>query len=340
MPLWVHAAFHLLVALLPVLAFLVVLILLDSYKLVRLRRVVVLVVAGGLAAWASLYVNRLVATAGGVEVDTITRYWAPVVEEVLKGAVVVFLIVRRRVGFLVDGAITGFAIGAGFATVENVHYFVYLGDPSVELWLIRGFGTALMHGSVTAIMAILSKQLMDRWGGLGSGANLPGLLLAIVLHSVFNHSLLSPNLETVVILLVLPMFYAVVFRVSERRTREWLGVGFDSDAELLEAVNSGRVSESRIGAYLEDLKERFSGSTVVDMLCLLRVRLELSIRAKGLLLMRQSGFEVPPDPEVQERFAELAYLERSIGRTGLRALSPVFSMSDRDLWQYHMLAEK
>jgi len=68
------------------------------------------------------------------------------------------------------------------------------------------------------------------------------------------------------------------------------------------------------------------------------VRLELSIRAKGILLMRQSGFEAPPDPEVEERFTELTYLEKSIGRTGLRALNPVFSISDRDLWQYHMLA--
>jgi len=76
------------------------------------------------------------------------------------------------------------------------------------------------------------------------------------------------------------------------------------------------------------------------MVCLLRLRLELSIRAKGILLARQSGFEVPPDPDMEGRFTELKFLERSIGRTGLLALSPLFHFSDRDLWQYHMIAKR
>ena len=102
-------------------------------------------------------------------------------------------------------------------------------------------------------------------------------------------------------------------------------------------IHSGQISSSRIGAYFEELKGRFPATTVADMLCLLRLRLELSIRAKGILLMRQSGFTVEPDPEIKEHFDELRYLEHSVGRTGLLAMAPFFHLSDRDLWQFHML---
>jgi RsiW-degrading membrane proteinase PrsW (M82 family) len=335
-----HAGARLLLGLLPVLAFLVVLILLDSYKLVRLRTVARLLAVGGAAAVVSLLVNRLVAVALDLTTAQVAWYVAPVTEELLKGAAVVLMIARRRVGFLVDAAIAGFAVGAGFAAIENIHYFVVLEEGGLLTWVVRGFGTAVMHGSVGAIMAILCKQLADRHGVEGWWVYLPGWLLAVALHSAFNHFYLSPNLTTVLLLVVLPVFFVVLFHLSELRTRDWLGVGFDSDAELLELIHSGQVSSSRTGTYLEELKLRFEPTTVADMLCLLRVRLELSIRAKGILLMRQAGFSPEPDPELDAHFAELRYLERSIGATGLLAMAPFFHFSDRDLWQYHMLERR
>jgi RsiW-degrading membrane proteinase PrsW (M82 family) len=331
------AGVRLLLGLLPVFSFLVALILLDSYKLVRLSWVARVVVAGALTAVASLFCNRLLANVFGIEGVMLARYGAPVVEELLKGAVVALLIIRRRVGFQVDAAIFGFAVGAGFAAVENLHYFVVLGDPSLPLWVIRGFGTAVMHGSVTAIMAMVSKLLADRRGGPHAWVFLPGWLVATALHSVFNHFFLAPNVEAGLMLAVLPVFFVAVFHISEIRTRDWLGVGFDTDAELLELIGSGKISDSRIGGYLQELRGRFPPTTVADMLCLLRLRVELSIRAKGVLLARKSGFTLPPDPEMEERFAELRFLERAIGPTGLLAIKPIFHMSDRDLWQYHTL---
>jgi len=73
------------------------------------------------------------------------------------------------------------------------------------------------------------------------------------------------------------------------------------------------------------------------MLCLLRLHLELSIGAKGLLLMREAGFRVGADPEVKEKFAELRYLEWSIGKTGKLTIEPFLHMSTRHLWQLYVL---
>jgi len=335
-----HAAARLLLGLLPVLVFLAALVLLDSYKLVRVRRVLVLLAIGAGAAVVSVAVNRAFAGALGLDRTEVTRYLAPTVEEAFKAIPVLALLVRRRIGFLVDAAIAGFAVGAGFAAAENLQYFVALGPSSLLLWVVRGFGTALMHGSVTAVLAILAKLLADRHRGSRWWTALPGLLMAIAIHSLFNHFFLSPNASTVVLLVVIPLFFVGVFYLSELRTRDWLGAGFDSDQELLELIHSGEVASSRIGAYLGELKGRFPPTAVVDMLCLLRLRLELSIQAKGILLMRGAGFPVAPDPEVEAKFEELRFLERSIGPTGLLAMAPFFHFSDRDLWQFHMLGDR
>ena len=86
--------------------------------------------------------------------------------------------------------------------------------------------------------------------------------------------------------------------------------------------------------------DRFSGEVLADMLCYLRLHVELALKAKGLLLMRVSGFDLPPDPELQATFDELAYLERSIGRTGRLAIMPFVHHSDRDRWQLHLLGRR
>jgi protease PrsW len=330
---------YLVLGLLPVLSFLLALMSLDSFRLVRLRVVVGLLALGGLVALASLVVNRLVGGQLAIDASHFARYVAPPVEELLKGAVVAYLLLRRRIGFLVDAAICGFAVGAGFAAVENLHFLAALPDARPAVWLVRGFGTAIMHGGVTASLAIVARAYADRAAGVSVRALAPGLLLAVSVHSAFNHFFLGPDVSTLAILVVLPVIFVAVFRVSERYTRQWLGTGFDTDTELLELINTGRISESRVGQFLQGLKHAYPKTVVADMVCLLRLRLELSIRAKGILILRRAGGEPAFDPEVSPKLEELAYLERSIGKSALAALKPIFSFSDRDLWQYHLLGE-
>jgi hypothetical protein len=105
-------------------------------------------------------------------------------------------------------------------------------------------------------------------------------------------------------------------------------------------MSSGEFSKSRIGRYLQSLCDRFSGDVLADMLCYLRLHVELALKAKGLLLMRESGFEIPHDPELQAMFDELEYLERNIGKTGKLAILPFVHQSDRDRWQLYLLGHK
>ncbi|MEP6701751.1 MAG: hypothetical protein ABJB04_02095, partial [Betaproteobacteria bacterium] len=122
-------------------------------------------------------------------------------------------------------------------------------------------------------------------------------------------------------------------------TGDWLGKGFDADAEMLASLNSGNFSESPIGKYLHTLKDKFKGTVLADILCYLRLHTELAMRAKGILMMRENGFNTPIDESTREKFTELRYLEGSIGKTGLLAIHPMLHISHKDLWQLYMLGK-
>lgn len=325
-------------SLLPVFAFLAGLIVLDSFKLVRLPNVLVSILAGVSIAAACLALNQWLSAGLPLSAGAYVRFAAPLVEESAKAAFVVFLIVRHRVGFLVDAAIHGFAVGAGFAFLENIYYLLALPEAVVWTWLFRGFGTAVMQGGATAVVGIVGKAWFDRGRG-GAFFWAPGLALAYTLHAVYNHFLLPPWLMTVGLLLVFPLVVFTVFERSEALTRRWLGVGFDTDQELLARLESGRMEETPVGAYLTTLRDRFSGEVMVDMICLLRLAVELSIRAKGVLLMQEAGFRPPPDPAMEAHLAEMRYLERSIGPTGMLALDPILNKQILQKWQLGLIGK-
>lgn len=324
------------VALIPVLLFLGVLVVLDSYQLVRFRSILGSIAIGCCAA-ALLYVTLQIFPSIPSDSLLYTRYGAPIIEETLKAGFLISLIRNQKVGFMVDAAIQGFALGAGFALFENIYYVGSLHDSNLLLWIVRGFGTAVMHGGTTAIVGIVSKNLSDVRDSASFLVFLPGLATGIVIHSLFNHFILPPVTSTVIVVVFLPLLMLGAFARSEKATREWLGVGFDNDAELLTIVTTGGIGTTRIGRYLDSIQNKFKGEIVADMLCYLRLYLELAIQAKGILLMRESGFRVDPDPTVQAKFDEMTYLQKSVGKTGLLALSPFLRTSNRELWQMHML---
>jgi len=323
----------------PVFLFLGTLVLIDSYKLVTLRAILLSVAAGVVAALASYGVNVTLRPALGLDFTRYSWYVAPVVEETLKAAFVVFLLRRNKVGFVVDAAIHGFSIGTGFAFLENLYYLLATPGATLWTWIVRGLGTAIMHGGATAIVAMVSRTLLSRVDAFRPWLVLPGLGVAMVLHSLYNHFLLNPLLATALIMLVVPFLSVAVFQQSERETKAWVGTGFDTDVELLRVVRSGQVSASPVGTYLTTLRSRFAPEVIVDMMCLLRLRAELAIRAKAVLMMREAGFDAPPAPGVKDTLEELRYLEKSIGKTGLRALHPFLDTGTRDLWQLQMLSE-
>jgi RsiW-degrading membrane proteinase PrsW (M82 family) len=325
-------------ALLPVVGFLIVLYTMDGFKLVPIRSVLATLAGGSCAALISLWLWHVLGLDGQAG-NVATYYDAPLLEETLKASVVIGLMARGRVGFLVDAAVHGFSVGAGFALVENITYLQVFGTAPLALWLVRGLGTAMLHGGTTAIFGIVSRAMRDRFPRHPVSAFLPGLAAAIVIHAGFNALPFPPMILTALIMIVLPLLLLFTFDRSERAIREWMGAGMDLDLEVLQLVTSEHFTVTRFGQYLRELSERFPGVIVADMYCLLRLELELSVHARAMIMARDAGVELKGDEDLEAILAEREHLHRSIGRAGLLALRPLQVTSQRDHWHRELLKQ-
>ena len=321
------------------LCLLALLMVMDSFKLVPIRFVVQALAAGAAAALVALVAQLQLIDALGVPIPVVTRVIAPVVEELLKLLFVIYAVRCRRVGFPVDAAIVGFAVGTGFALVENTYYLLAFESAGVLLWLVRGFGAAILHGAATAIAAIIAQSLASRRpaaGHVGLRARRarrdrdPRRLQPVRLSAGRRDAAADRRPAAAGAGDVRPQ-RAVDARVDERRAR--------SRRRAAELVLSEDFGQTRLGAYLHELRSRFPGPVVADMFCLMRVELELGIRAKGMLMAREAGLDVPLDDECHG-LAEVRYLEKAIGPTGLLALTPLQVSSDRDAWHKFLLREQ
>ena len=141
----------------------------------------------------------------------------------------------------------------------------------IVLWAVRGLGTGILHGATTATAAIVGRATADRhprwWLPM-----LPGVALATVIHSIYNHLLAYPAAGAVLTLIGLPIVVVMVFERSERATREWVGAGLDLDLSLLQLVMSDAFQATRFGTYLRSLSSSFEGVVVADMSALLGLR--------------------------------------------------------------------
>lgn len=329
---------HAALGLLPVLLFLFGLELIDTYKLLTLRRVLRSVAAGAGGALICYGLNTAVNASGLVTASMWARSGAPLLEECAKALYVAWLLSRNRVGFMVDAAISGFAVGAGFAVLENVTYLPDVSAAGLLTSAIRGLGTAMMHGGTTAIFGIVSVNLSEIRASRSWLLYLPGLAIAVFIHELYNQPLWRPVTAAVIVLVTLPVLMSVIFWRSEKALEKWLGAKLDKDIDLLQMLTSGEFSSSRAGRYLASLEGTFEPQILGDMLSYLQLSLELSARAKGDLLRREMGFPVAPDPELAGHMKELRYLESQIGRAGQLALAPLLGRSRRDIWEMEQLA--
>ena len=154
--------------------------------------------------------------------------------------------------------------------------------------------------------------------GIGLAAAVGASIAAFAgFNFVFLLTGLMALVGAAVLLFVVPLVVLAVFERSERLTREWVGDGMDLDVELLALMRSSAFGGTRLGGYLAQLQSRFPGPVVADMFCLLQLELELAIRAKGMLMAREAGLEVPVDDARQPRGARVSPPgDRTYGITG------------------------
>jgi RsiW-degrading membrane proteinase PrsW (M82 family) len=161
---------------------------------------------------------------------------APFVEEAVKGAFVVGLLIFRRREFdgLVDGIVYAGLVAAGFAFTENILYMgrafaeegglVGQGGGVLAVLLLRGVLSPFAHPLFTSMTGIgCGLAASSRFAGARVFFVLGGYLLAVVLHALWNGSATFGDGAAflgVYLYIMVPLFLAMTLLVMWQRRRE------------------------------------------------------------------------------------------------------------------------
>jgi len=332
------------VAIGPVLAMLAAFVWLDAFKLVSRRQLAALLLGGGAIAVVSYFISGQFLDTLPIGFSHFSRFVAPPIEETLKAGLILALFMRNRIGFMIDAAIAGLAVGAGFSVIENAIYLSVFTHATVGVWLVRGFGTALMHAGCTALFAVLGQWLTERYARIEAQRHtfelllfLPGLAAAILAHGVFNQFAPDPVIGMTLTLFLVPLILFFVFQRSEHAAHRWLLTEFESHQHMLEDIEAGRLADSPAGRFVASLGRQYPPGVGADMFRYIQVHTWLVARAEADLIEREEGRSVPVSREVRDQLAELHALERRIGRSGLMVLNPHLHFTRNELWEIHEL---
>jgi RsiW-degrading membrane proteinase PrsW (M82 family) len=334
-------------ALVPVLILLAVFVWLDSFELMSLGEILVLLALGAVAAAAAYPVSGRMLDTLPIGFSNYSRFIAPWIEEALKAAVMIGLFRFNRIGYKLDAVISGFAIGAGFSVVENIIYLIFFPDYGAGTWLVRGLGTAVMHGTTLAVLAAIAHELAERETRGSAGEfrfNLlwfvPGYLVAVALHTAFNQFPDQPLLAMLGAMVVAPLAIIGVFHFGTAEAQKWLSAESVEHQAQLDALRAGRWPDGASGRKIAALADRLGGEAATRIRRYWELQAWLVVEAEQAMMDEAAGDAEVDAEQVRAALAELGGLRKALGRSSFSAVAALLPFSRNDHWEVSELRQR
>ena len=276
-----------------------------------------------------------------------SRDVAPSIEEALKGFVIILLFRFNRIGYKLDAVISGFAIGAGFSVVENIIYLTAFPNFGTGTWLVRGLGTAVMHGTTLAILAAIAHELAQHETREATGDFefsliwfVPGYLIAVAIHTAFNHFPDRPLIAMMGAIILAPIALMTIFKFGTAEAERWLTAEIAEHEVQLQQLRSGEWPDSASGRKIAALSTRLDPESVTRLRRHWELQAWLVVEAEATMQQQAEG-KVDYDPEqVRAAFAELDGLRRALGRSTFAAVKSLLPFSRNDYWEIAELRQR
>ncbi|MEA3058441.1 MAG: protease PrsW [Sphingomonadales bacterium] len=347
MPLLLTEAAHWGFALVPVLILLGVFVWLDAFKLISLREILALLVLGGIAALAAYPVSGVFLDRLPIGFSFYSRFVAPWVEEAIKALAIILLFRLNRIGYKLDAVISGFAIGAGFSVVENIIYLLRFPDYGAGTWMVRGLGTAVMHGTTLALLAAIAHELAERETREAAGDfqfNLlwfvPGYLVAVALHTAFNQFPERPLQAMIGAAIFAPLALIAIFNFGTAEAERWLKAESAEHRLQLEALRSGKWPDGPAGRKIAALAERLGPEATKRIRRYWELQAWLVLQAELTLIEEAAGDASFEAEQVRAALAEQAGLRQALGKSTCTAVKALLPFSRNDEWEVSELRQR
>ena len=334
------------IALVPVLILTAGFIWLDVFKLMSLRETLGLLLLGGIVAIAAYPLSGVFLDTLPLGFNNYSRFVAPWIEEALKAIVIISLFRFNCIGFKLDAVIAGFAVGAGFSVIENIFYLLRFPGLPPGVWLVRGLGTAVMHGTTLAILAVIAHELAERETRAAVRHYdfnplwfVPGFLTAVAIHAAFNQFPAQPMLALLGTLILGPLALIAILRFGTGEARHWLTIDRDAHRTMLDTLAAGNFPDDPGGQRLAALASR-SGPQTGELIREYWEVLTRLVLTSEETLLRQSADGDRVETDTGAAFARLGQLRRMLGPTTMAAVKPLLPFSHNDYWELSELQER
>ena len=184
------------------------------------RTVLGFVLLGVLCCLLVSEINGYILRALNNDYEYVTTAITPITEEIIKALPIVFfafVFTDNREKLLS----VGFALGVGFAILENIVILLQNFSSVSLLWaLLRGFGAALMHGVCTGVVG-LGLHFIHQKKKLFIPGSFALLVMSMTYHSIYNTLVQSQYkyFGFMLPLLTFVILFLVTFR-SRRKTKK------------------------------------------------------------------------------------------------------------------------
>jgi RsiW-degrading membrane proteinase PrsW (M82 family) len=340
-------ALHWGVALIPVMIMLATFVWLDAFALMSLKEVSVLLLLGAIGALAAWPVSGRLLDTLPIGFSLYSRFIAPWIEEAIKAASIILLFRMNRIGYKLDAVISGFAIGAGFSVVENIVYLTIFPDYGTGTWLVRGFGTAIMHGTTLAVLAAIAHEFAERETREAAADYdfslmwfVPGYGVAVALHTAFNQFPDRPMISMMGAILVAPIALIAILNFGTAEAQRWLATECAEHKAQLEALRAGRWPDGPAGKKIAALAERLGPEAMKRVRRYWELQAWLVAEAEETMMEEAAGDAELDASAVSAAFAELDGLKRALGRSTFAAVQALLPFSRNDLWEVSELRQR
>ena len=335
------------IALIPVLLMLAVFVWLDAFKLMNRKEILILLVLGGLGALAAYPVSGKMLDTLPIGFSFYSRFVAPWIEEAIKALIMIFLFRINRIGYKLDAVISGFAIGAGFSVVENILYLTLFPHYGTGTWLVRGFGTAVMHGTTLACLAAIAHEFAERETHEAAADFdfslmwfLPGYGVAVALHMAFNQFPEQPLIAMLGSVVIAPIVLIGILSFGTKEAERWLVAEKAEHLAQLEALRAGRWPDTPGGAKIGALAARLDPESAKRIRRYWELMAWLVAEAEETMLEEEAGDVELHTEQIRAALVELDGLKRALGRSTFAAFEALLPFSRNDQWEVAELKQR
>jgi len=342
-----YQALHWGVALIPVLVLLAVFVWLDAFALMSVREIFGLLALGALGALAAWPVSGRLLDTLPIGFSLYSRFVAPWIEEAIKAAIIIVLFRMNRIGYKLDAVISGFAIGAGFSVVENIFYLTIFPGYNTGTWLVRGFGTAIMHGTTLAVLAAIAHELAERETREAAADFdfhlywfVPGYLVAVALHTAFNQFPDRPMVAMMGAVVIAPVVLIAILNFGTAEAQRWLAAEHADHEAQLDALRGGGWPPGPAGQKISALAARLDPESAKRVRRYWELHAWLVAEAEETMIEEAEGDAEFSAPQVRAALAELDGLKQALGRSTFAALQALLPFSRNDYWEVSELRQR